>query len=138
MFTGPEGRFLGEVEGKENKAINVDKISQLHRNVAEDLSREDVPDPAMPVLLGNAFRRKPLLERGEYFTEKVLKFAGTSGTALVRTPDLFSVARYVRKSRDTEFAEWCRIAIREGAGRQVTFPGVPADVVSEDAEERGS
>jgi hypothetical protein len=133
LFTAPEGRFLGEVEGKENKAINVDKISQLHRNVAEDMARDDVTEPAVPVLFGNAFRLKPLEERGDFFTEKVAKFAATSRTALVRTPDLFAVARHARKAGDEVFARLCREAIRDGAGTIVQFPDVPKVAPTEPA-----
>lgn len=135
LFTSAEGRFLGEVEGKESKPINVDKISQLHRNVAEDLQRDDVSDPATPVLFGNAFRGKPIGERGEFFTEKVFKFAATSGTVLVRTTDLFAAARYVRNSGDDAFAAACRLAIRDGAGTQVVFPEPPAEAPSVSSEE---
>jgi hypothetical protein len=137
LFTSPEGRFLGEVEGKESKAISVDKISQLHRNVVEDFAREEVADPAIPVLFGNAFRLKPLAERGDYFTEKVVKFAATSGTALVRTPDLFVAARYIKNSGDKAFAKKCRLAIRDGMGGQVAFPETPADAPPEPSEIAG-
>ena len=36
IFESSEGRCLGEVEGKDNKAINIDKFSQLERNLQED------------------------------------------------------------------------------------------------------
>lgn len=64
MFSGPEGRFLGEVEGKENKAINVNKISQLHRNVAEDLVREEVTGPAVPVHLSSLADLRAKMQAG--------------------------------------------------------------------------
>ena len=44
LFTWEGHRFLGEAEGKDNKAVNVDKITQLERNLNEDYSREDVQD----------------------------------------------------------------------------------------------
>ena len=125
LFTSPEGRFLGEVEGKETKAINVDKLSQLHRNISEDFSRDEVKEPAIPVLFGNAFRALPLQERPEFFTEKVLKFAATANIALVRTTDLFVVARYVKDNSDDTFACTCRAAIRHGIGGIVSFPETP-------------
>jgi hypothetical protein len=125
LFTSPEGRFLGEVEGKEAKAISVDKLSQLHRNVTEDYSRDEVEEPAIPVLFGNAFRSLPPQERGEFFTEKVLKFASTANISLVRTTDLFAVARYVKETADDAFARTCRIAIKEGIGGIVSFPKAP-------------
>jgi hypothetical protein len=125
LFTSPEGRFLGEVEGKENKPINVDKISQLHRNISEDFSREEVNEPALPVLFGNAFRTLPLQDRPQFFTEKVMKFASTANIALVRTTDLFIVASYVKDTSDESFARACRVAIKDGVGGIVAFPEAP-------------
>lgn len=40
VFTSPEGRFIGEAEGKDTKAINIDKLRQLEMNIQEDLARE--------------------------------------------------------------------------------------------------
>src|SRR5262249_31440769 len=39
VFTSPEGRFLGEAEGKDNRAVNIDKFSQLERNLHEDFEK---------------------------------------------------------------------------------------------------
>jgi hypothetical protein len=38
VFVSTEGRFLGEAEGKDNSAVNIDKLSQLERNLQEDYS----------------------------------------------------------------------------------------------------
>ncbi len=38
IFESPEGRCLGEVEGKDNKPVNIDKFSQLERNLQEDFA----------------------------------------------------------------------------------------------------
>lgn len=124
VFDSAEGRFLGEVEGKDTKAINVEKYSQLERNINEDLSREEVTEPAKGVLFGNAYRLMPLDERGEFFTDKVLTASKRTGCALVRTPDLFTVARYLKDTADVKFAEECRKAIARSAGEVVIFPSV--------------
>ncbi len=124
VFDCGEGRFLGEVEGKDTKAINVEKYSQLERNINEDLSREEVTEPAMGVLFGNAYRLMPPDQRGEFFTDKVLTAAKRTGCALVRTPDLFTVARYLKETADENFAEECRTAIGRSAGEVVVFPSL--------------
>src|SRR5207253_1305553 len=103
--TSAEGRFIGEVEGKDKNAINIDKFSQLERNIHEDLARDEVVTPAKGVLFGNAHRLKAVEERGEFFTAKVLAAAARTGCALVRAPDLFEVARYVKDSGNEKFAE---------------------------------
>jgi hypothetical protein len=126
VFVSAEGRFIGEAEGKDNKAVNIDKLRQLEMNIQEDLAREDVKEPARGVLFGNAFRLQPLEERPkEYFTEKCVSSAVRTQTALVRTPDLFAVAKYVKDTQDPEFAVQCRRAILEQGGKVVIFPTLP-------------
>jgi hypothetical protein len=122
LFESAEGRFLGEAEGKDNKPINVDKYSQLERNINEDFAREEVATPAKGVLFGNAHRRVPPGQRGEFFTEKVITSARRTDSALIRTPDLFTVARYLKNTPDEKFATECRKAIATTAGGVVIFP----------------
>lgn len=126
VFVSPEGRFLGEVEGKDNKAINIDKLSQLERNIQEDFAREDVTEPAKGVLFGNAFRLASPGERdAAFFTDKCLSGARRSGVALVRTPDLFPIVKYLRETQDATFAAACRQAIYSTRGEVVAFPAIP-------------
>jgi hypothetical protein len=125
VFTAPEGRCLGEAEGKNNKAINVDKISQLGRNLEEDFAREEVSAYAKGVLFGNAFRLQPLAIRSEYFTEKCKTTAKRMKVALIRTPDLFSAARYLASTPDECYARTCRAAIFSAEGEIVAFPDPP-------------
>jgi hypothetical protein len=124
VFASEEGRFIGEVEGKDNKAVNIDKLRQLSMNIHEDLQREDVTKPAKPVLFGNGFRLQPLSERPDPFTEKCQSAASTSSTALVFTPDLFWVVQYLLENSDVEYARICREALLSSIGR-VTFPFLP-------------
>jgi hypothetical protein len=126
IFVGPEGRCLGEAEGKDNKAINIDKFSQLERNLQEDFARDEVKEHAKGILFGNAFRLLPVGDRTEFFTAKCLSAAKRIGAALVRTPDLFVPARYIKEnSSDTEYARTCREAIFSAAGEVVVFPPPP-------------
>jgi hypothetical protein len=124
VFESAEGRLIGEAEGKDNKAINVDKLRQLSMNVHEDLQRDSVTVPAKPVLFGNAFRLQALSERPDPFTPKCHSAAATYSTALVLTPDLFSAAQYLVSTPNAEYARACRIAILSSTGR-VTFPTRP-------------
>jgi hypothetical protein len=125
VFSSSEGRFIGEVEGKDTRAINVDKYSQLERNVNEDLSRDEIAKPAKGVLFGNAERLTAPGERGEFFTQKVLTAARRTGTVLIRTPDLFAVVRYLKDNPNESFAEECRKAIAWTDGAVVLFPDLP-------------
>lgn len=125
VFESSEGRFLGEAEGKDNSAVSIDKLRQLEMNIHEDLTREEVLEPAKGVLFGNAYRLLPLSERGGFFTEKCTTAAKRSGTALIATPDLFAVAQYLQGSPDENFSRDCRKAILETSGEIVRFPVPP-------------
>ncbi|HCE3247881.1 hypothetical protein [Vibrio parahaemolyticus] len=133
VFESSEGRLIGEAEGKDNKAINITKLRQLALNLHEDLERDEVSSPAKGVLFGNAYRLKPLNERQQPFTDKCLLSSNTSSTALVHTPDLFSVVHYVSETNDLIFAESCRKALIETVGL-VKFPAIP-EAMSETSPE---
>jgi len=126
VFESPEGRFLGEAEGKDNVPVNVDKIRQLEMNIQEDYAREGVETIAKGVLFGNAFRLIEPGARTDFFTKKCMSAALRSGIALVRTPDLFTVCQYLSATKDSDFARGCREAIFSAAGEVVVFPSPPA------------
>lgn len=131
VFQAPEGRFLGEVEGKDNRAINVDKLSQLERNLHEDFAREGVTEFAKGVLFGNAERLTPPARRGETFTGKCISGAKRAHVALVRTPDLFDPVRYLRNQPDAPYAKECREAIFRADGELAVFPQPPISPASD-------
>jgi len=129
VFESPEGRLIGEAEGKDNKPINIDKLRQLQMNLHEDFAREEVSVMAQGVLFANAYRLMPIGDRGDFFTEKVMTAAEQNGCILVRTPDLFRVSQDLSRNPDVEFARACRSAIIASKGRIVAFPSM-ADVES--------
>ena len=122
VFAAPEGRFLGEAEGRDAKPVGVEKLDQLERNLREDFARGAHEAYAKGVLFANAHRLTPPGQRGPFFTEKCLAAARRSGVALVRTPDLFPVAAYLRAHPDPEYAAGCRRALLETAGDVVRWP----------------
>jgi hypothetical protein len=125
VFVAPEGRCLGEAEGKDAKAINVDKMSQLERNLQEDFARDEVTEFAKGVLFGNAHRFTAPKDREDSFTAKCISAAKRLRVALIRTPDLFFVARYLAEAADEDFATRCRKAIFDADGEIVAFPTPP-------------
>jgi hypothetical protein len=126
VILSPEGeRFIGEAEGKDTAAVNIDKFRQLTSNIQEDLEREEIGSPAIGILFGNGYRMTKPSDRAEQFTDKCLNTANSSNCILVRTSDLFPVAKYVRESNDTSFAKACRAAIRSSIGKIVSFPSIP-------------
>ena len=142
VFSAPEGRFIGEAEGRDSKAIGIAKFSQLERNLHEDFDREEVDEIANGVLFGNGHRLKKPEERATLFTEKCLKAAKRIGAALVQTPDMFVPTRYlVENPKDQDYATSCRKAIADAAGDIVKFPEPPivqhleAEKMSTDSED---
>ena len=128
VFSAPEGRFIGEAEGRDNKAIGIAKFSQLERNLHEDFSRDEVDEIANGVLFGNGYRLVAPEERSNIFTEKCLTAAKRTGIALVRTPDMFEPTRYLNEhSEDKGYAEACRRAIADTDGEIVEFPAPPIE-----------
>lgn len=137
ILISPEGRCLGEAEGKDSKAVNIDKFSQLERNLQEDFSRADITEYAKGVLFGNGFRLLPIGERGNYFTEKCISAAKRVNVALVRTPDLFAPAKYLKENpTDVEYAKRCREVIFNADGEIVIFPVPPTVETTILAEQR--
>ena len=126
VITSPEGdRFIGEVEGKDTSAVNIDKFRQLVVNIQEDLLRDEVENPAIGILFGNGFRLTKPSERSEQFTTKCMNTAKSSSCALVRTADLFVAAKYIKESGSKSFAKKCRAALKKGLGGIVAFPEIP-------------
>ena len=126
VFVSAEGRCLGEAEGTENRPVKINKFSQLERNLQEDFARDEVTEYAKGVLFGNGYRLLPLSERGDFFTDKCISAAKRVGAALVRTPDLFIPAKYIKETpADAEYAKQCREAIFLAEGQIVIFPAPP-------------
>ena len=127
VFECSEGRLIGEAEGKDSKAVNIDKLRQLSMNIHEDLLREEVTSPAKPVLFGNGYRLEEPAKRSDPFTEKCHSAAATTSTALVATADLFSCVQYLMGKEDEHFASRCRTALLAATGR-VVFPQPPTSI----------
>lgn len=129
VFECPEGRVIGEAEGKDNKPISIDKLRQLEMNIQEDFAREGIDEMAKGALIGNAYRLSAPESRGDFFTEKCLTAATRSRTALIKSTDLFYAARYLSGREDPDFAQRCRQAILSATG-VVVFPDIPEAAAS--------
>lgn len=116
VFECAEGRLIGEAEGKDTKAINIDKLRQLMMNIQEDLQREEVNSPAKGILFGNGYRSSPPGERQPQFTEKCIASALTMNTGLVATSDLYKSIQYVANTDDQGYATACREVLVTAVG----------------------
>lgn len=123
VITSPEGdRYIGECEGKDNKAIDVTKFRQLQDSMNEDFYREEVEEKAFGLLFGNPERLIAPSKRKTNFTEKCKKGAKREGIGLVKTIDLFKVAKYLLENEDEEYRMKCRKSIKEQLGEIIDFP----------------
>ncbi|KQM46016.1 hypothetical protein ASE69_17080 [Sphingomonas sp. Leaf208] len=122
VFEADGKRFIGEVEGKDTKPVSIDKASQLHRNLAEDFSREDIDAMAVGVLFGNGERLIRPNERSDTFTLKVRTFAATSNLTLLDTVELFKAVQILKAGAGDAYAASCRTAIAEAGGSEVKLP----------------
>jgi hypothetical protein len=124
VFECPEGRLLGEAEGKDTKAVNVDKLRQLMMNIQEDLQREEVNSPAKGLLFGNGYRLQPPHSREAQFTPKCVTSSKSMNTALVATSDLYRSVHYLANSADPDYSKLCRECLLTGVGL-VDLPAPP-------------
>ena len=125
VFESKEGRFIGEAEGKDNSAININKLQQLERNIQEDFCKEHVNDFAKGVLFGNPQRLTHPQNRNDFFTTKALSAAKRTGIALVNTHELFSVVKYMKMSKNKAYAKQVRECFKKVHGEVVIFPKIP-------------
>lgn len=135
VIMSPEGnRYVGEAEGKDKHAVNIDKFRQLNTNLDEDFEREEVSERATGILFGNGFRLTEPSKRDPQFTEKCLTNALRTSTILVQTADMYEPARYLIDNPDDEaYKNKCRTAIKKSLGKIVNFPVIPKK--SQEAEQ---
>jgi len=123
IIISPEGhRFIGEAEGKDSSAVNIDKFRQLESNIQQDFSKEEIINPAIGILFGNGYRLTPPEARQTQFTEKCLINAKRLNVILIQTMDLFEVVKYLKSKNDDSFKIKCREAIINSKGDIVVFP----------------
>ncbi|MEZ4972434.1 MAG: hypothetical protein R2820_03955 [Cyclobacteriaceae bacterium] len=126
VITSPEkARFIGECEGKDNKAIDIAKLRQLSDAINEDFEKQDVREEAFGLLFGNPQRLIQPNHRTETFTSKCVAAAKRRNIGLILTSELFVVCQYLSSHNDKKFAKRCREAIRNGLGQKIDLPEVP-------------
>lgn len=125
VFESLEGRFIGEAEGKDNSAIAITKFRQLESNIQEDFARDDVITHAKGVLFGNPHRLVHPQDRKEFFTQKALDSAKRTSIALVNTHELFEVVKYLKQSKDKNYAKQIRESFKNTNGEIIKFPAIP-------------
>lgn len=126
VINSPEGnRYIGECEGKDNKDIDISKFRQLQDSLNEDFQREEITEKAFGILFGNPQRLISPSKRTLDFTEKCKNGADREKIALVKTADLFKVAKYLLENKDEVFKEQCRKEIHNQLGKVVKFPPIP-------------
>ena len=129
IITSPEGkRYIGEAEGRDKKAVSIDKLDQLQRNLFEDYDRPEVSEMAQGILFGNGYRLTAPGDRSAEFTEKCRSAARRFECILIQTSDMFAPTKYLKEyPEDRMYAEECRAAISDATGEVVQFPAPPKE-----------
>lgn len=128
VITSPEKeRFIGECEGKDNKDIDISKFRQLSDAINEDFQRDEVSEEAFGLLFGNPERLIEPNKRKLDFTLKCKSGAKRKQIGLIKTVDLFAVAKYLLENDNEVFKVACRKSIKEQLGQIVLFPTIPTN-----------
>jgi len=123
IIISPEGiRYIGECEGKDSKDIDVSKFRQLLDGLAADFEKENVTEKAFGILFGNAQRLFDPVERSLDFTAKCKSGAKREKIGLIKTFDLFRIAKIIVENDNLEYAKICRDAIQNQLGEIIIFP----------------
>lgn len=126
VINSPEGnRYIGECEGKDNRDIDITKFRQLQDSLNEDFEREVVTEKAFGILFGNPQRLISPSNRTLDFTDKCKRGAEREKIALIKTADLFKVAKYLLENDNEAFKKLCREEIHNQLGKVVKFPVIP-------------
>jgi len=109
-----DGRSLiGEIEGAEG-AVAVNKFRQLLQYVTEEVLEGKDPKG---ILVGNGFRAEEPQNRGEQFSEHVLRGAAKNSFCLVPTTELFkAVCAVLSRPDDEELRSYIRETLYEKTG----------------------
>ncbi len=126
VITSPENnRYIGESEGKDNKDVSVTKFRQLQDALNADYARDEIEEKAFGILFGNAERFTDPAKRTLDFTTKCKSGAKREQIALVKTVDLYTVAKYLNENTNENFKKACRDSIHKNLGEMVIFPAIP-------------
>jgi hypothetical protein len=101
LLESDEGVALLEIEGKDDKAINIDKYSKLLNYVINDEAQTRAPRKK-GILIGNGFRLSDLKDREQQFTKEVIGAAKNTGFCLLTTQILFDLVCKVLADPDND------------------------------------
>ena len=116
MCKSKEGMFLGEVESKKNKAIDIDKIDELIKKLEEYIRNTKLKTPLKGVLFGNGHRLEEPTKRPNQFTNECIQAAKQKNIALICTTDLFYITQHLKTHLDITFKTKCRQIILSTKG----------------------
>lgn len=105
--------FIGEVEGKDNRAIDKDKVGQLVTTFAEFSKHQEDCVPDRGFLFGNGYRLIEPEKRGLGFTEGAIKTAKNLNCVLIETKYLYEIAKVIQEGADEEYCKKIRNLIIE-------------------------
>lgn len=120
ILESEEGRIIGEIEGKDDDAIHINKLDQLSRVIDEDFKNKGLYPEG--ILVGNAYRFKRPKERKKYFHDKVRISAKRKSIGLISTVELFNAVKKILSSpNDSKIKKEFRMQIFNSLGKEIKF-----------------
>ncbi|MFC2051005.1 hypothetical protein ACFLTN_07520 [Chloroflexota bacterium] len=101
LLESDEGVALLEIEGKDDKAINIDKYSKLLNYVINDEAQTGTKRKK-GILVGNGFRLNDPKDRRQQFTREVIGAAKSIGFCLLSTQIMFDLVCKVLDDPDND------------------------------------
>jgi len=128
VITSPEWfRYIWECEWKDDKAIHIEKIRQLEESINRDFEKDNVNEKAKWIIFWNPQRLRPLEERNEDFSSKLLTAAKGDHIILIKTVDLFFAVKHILNTNDENYKKQCRDAISNCNWWVFFFPEIMKD-----------
>lgn len=119
ILESEEGRIIGEIEGKDNDAIHINKFDQLNRVIDEDFKDKGLYSEG--ILIGNAYRMMLIKERKKTFHEKVIISAKRKNIGLISTVELFNAVKKILSSSNNKIKKEFRMQIFNSLGKEIKF-----------------
>jgi len=121
ILESEEGRIIGEIEGKDNDAIHINKLDQLiSRVIDEDFKNKGLYPEG--ILIGNAYRMKLTKERKKTFHDKVIISAKRKNIGLISTVELFKAVKKILSSpNNNKIKKEFRVQIVSSLGKEIKF-----------------
>lgn len=115
-------RFICETEGRDRKAVGIDKFRQLQDHLSQYAGGTKSKRALQGLLFVNGRRLIDPTSRGEVITPALLNRSIQTQTTIVPTVELYKAVSYLMGKKDEEYKKAVRLAIRSKMGGIAEIP----------------